>query len=96
MLVSPPRSPAQLVSFLNSLRDNTSAYVRVWRAEQDFEVQGERLPAPPPSVEQIVARSQGGIGATMMQRESKVGEIEIETGGLVVSGSRTVQVEIKE
>jgi hypothetical protein len=96
LLVSPPRSPSQLVAFLNSLRSNTSAYVRVWRAQPDFDVQGERLPSPPPSVEQILARSQSGVGATMLARDAKVGEIEIEAGGMVLSGSKTVQVEIKE
>ncbi|MFB3777574.1 MAG: SpoIVB peptidase S55 domain-containing protein [Bryobacteraceae bacterium] len=96
LLVSPPRSPSQLVAFLNSLRSNTSAHVRVWRAQPDFDVQGERFPSPPPSVEQILARSQAGVGATMLSRDAKVGEIEIESGGMVVSGSKTVQVEIKE
>jgi hypothetical protein len=96
LLVSPPRSPSQLVAFLNSLRSSTSAYVRVWRAQPDFDVQGERFPSPPPSVEQILARSQAGVGAAMLSRDAKVGEIEIESGGMVVSGSKTVQVEIKE
>jgi len=96
MLTTPPRSPWQLVTFLNSLRDNTRAYVRVWRPEADYDVQGQNLPAPPPSVGDILARSQAGPGATVQARNSKVGELEINTGGMVVSGSKTVQVDIKE
>ncbi len=63
LLTSRPRTPAQLVSFLNGLRDNTKAYVRVWRAEADYDIQGQNFPSPPPSVEQILARSQTGVGA---------------------------------
>ncbi len=95
-LSATPRTPAQLVSFLNSLRDNTRAYVRVWRAEADYDIEGQNLPAPPPSVGQILARSQAGMGQTGQARNSKIGELEISTGGMVVSGSKTVQVEIKE
>jgi len=96
MLSTTPRSPAQLVTFLNSLRDNTRAYVRVWRPEADYDVEGQNLPAPPPSVGQILARSQAGVGETAQTRNSKIGELEISTSGMVVSGSKTVQVEIKE
>jgi hypothetical protein len=96
LLTTPPRTPSQLVAFLNSLRDNTRAYVRVWRAQPDFDVMGLSFPSPPPSVEQILARSQPGLGATMLSRNSKVGELEIDAGGMVVSGSKTVQVEVKE
>ncbi len=96
LLTTPPRSSSQLVSFLNSLRDNTRAYVRIWRPQPDFDVMGQSFPSPPPSVEQILARSEPGLGATMLSRNSKVGELEIEAGGMVISGSKTVQVEVKE
>jgi hypothetical protein len=68
----------------------------VWRPEADYDVQGQNLPAPPPSVEQILARSQTGLGAAVQARNAKVAELEISTGGMVVSGSKTVQVDIKE
>ena len=96
LLTTPPRSSSQLVSFLNALRDNTKAYVRIWRPQPDFDVMGQSFPSPPPSVEQILARSQAGLGATMISRNSKVGELEIDAGGMVVSGSKTIQVEVKE
>jgi hypothetical protein len=96
VLAAPPRTPTQLVGFLNSLRDNNRAYVRVWRAEADYDVQGQNLPAPPPSIEQILVRSQAAPGALVPARNSKVAELEIPAGGMVVSGSKTVQVDIKE
>jgi hypothetical protein len=95
-LTASPRTPSQLVAFLNSLRDNTKAYVRVWRAEADYDVQGQSFPAPPPSVAQILARTQTGLGAAVPSRNSKVAELVVGADGMVVSGSKTVQVEIKE
>jgi len=93
---SSPKSPAQLVEFLNSLRSNTRAYVRIWRQDSNYTVQGRDLPAPPPSVEQILARSQQSLGGNFLTRNSKLGEIEIDVPETVVAGARTVQVEIKE
>lgn len=90
-----PRSAAQLVSFLNDLRPNTNAYVRVWRTDPAFLVQGQDLPDPPPSVGLILARTQAAQGV-WVPRGSKIGELEIPTGDVVVSGSKTAQVEVTE
>jgi hypothetical protein len=90
-----PKSPTQLISFLNNLRPNTNAYIRVWRTDPAFEVQGQDLPDPPPSVGLILAKAQAAQGA-WFPRGSKVDELQIETGDVVVSGSKTAQVEVKE
>jgi hypothetical protein len=89
------KSPTQLISFLNNLRPNTNAYVRVWRTDPAFQVQGEDLPDPPPSVGLILARAQATQGLSL-PRSSKIDELQIETGNVVVSGSKTAQVEVKE
>jgi hypothetical protein len=89
-----PRPATQLVSLLNSIRGNTAAYVRLWRANPAYTVQGEDLPQPPPSVGLILGRS--GLAAGAAQRSSTVAELRFGVNGLAVSGSRTVQVEIKE
>ncbi len=95
LAASVPKSPTQLVSFLNSLRSNTNAYVRVWRTDPAFQVQGLDLPDPPPSVGLILSRAQAAQGY-VYPRGSKIAEIEIPTGDVVVNGSKTVQVEVKE
>ncbi len=95
MAPSVPKSPTQLVSFLNNLHPNTNAYVRVWRTDPAFEVQGQDLPDPPPSVGLILAKAQAAQGA-WLPRGSKVDELQIETGDVVVTGSKTAQVEVKE
>jgi hypothetical protein len=90
-----PKSATQLVSFLNNLRPNTNAYVRVWRTDPAFEVQGQDLPNPPPSVGLILAKAQAAQGV-WIPRGSKIDELQIPTGDVVVSGTKTAQVEVSE
>ena len=90
-----PKSPTQAISFLNNLRPNTNAYVRVWRTDPAFLVQGEDLPDPPPSLGLILAKAQVAQG-TWFARSSKIDELRIATGDVVVTGQKTVPVEVKE
>lgn len=96
MMSAPPKTAAQLVSFLNRLRRNTKAYLRVWRAEPSYDVGGEPLPGPPPSLALILARSQSSLAGLPAPAHSRVAEFEIDAGNVVVSGSKTIQVEVKE
>ena len=91
-----PKSPAQVVSLINDLRPNTSAYVRVWTTDPSYDVQGEDLPSPPPSLGLILARAQSAPGSLSLARGSEVAELAIDAGPYVVTGSKTIQVEVKE
>ncbi len=90
------RSSAQVFSLLNGLRSNTSAYVRVWRADAAYSMDGRDLPDPPASVATILGRSQPGAAALASTRGAKVAEIEIPAGENLVTGSKTIQIEVKE
>jgi len=90
------RSPAQLVSLLNGLRSNTHAYVRIWRTEPGFRVQGEDLPGPPASVALVLGRGQGSAGGAEMSTLSEIAELRVPVGNAVVSGAKTIQVEVRE
>lgn len=90
------RTPEQVAAFLNGMRGNSSAWVRVWRADAGFQTQGEDLPAPPAGMAMIFARTPGALGGPVMARTTKIAEIEIPLGEAIVTGSRTAQVEIKE
>ncbi|HVX66264.1 MAG TPA: SpoIVB peptidase S55 domain-containing protein [Bryobacteraceae bacterium] len=96
LVAVPPRSAAQLVDFMNGLRANTKAYLRVWRADPAFDVQGDTLPAPPPSVGLILSRTQASLSATPALANARVAELDIPAGDMVISGSKTIQVEVKE
>jgi len=94
---TPQHSPAQVLSLLNGLRSNTKAYVRVWRSEPSFTVEGRDLPDPPPSLAMILTRAQAGSTNPVSSRGAKLAELEVSPGpGLVVTGTKTVQVEVKE
>jgi hypothetical protein len=69
--------------------------VRVWRTDPAYQVQGADLPDPPPSLELILAKAQAAQG-TWFARGSKIGELRIDTGNVVVTGSKTVSVEVKQ
>ncbi|MGH9631777.1 MAG: SpoIVB peptidase S55 domain-containing protein [Bryobacteraceae bacterium] len=94
MTVTEPKPSSQLISFLNGLRGNNKAYVRIWRPDPAYSIDGEDLPNPPPSLSMVLARTQQASPA--LPRTSKVQEIELSFGNVVISGSKTVQVEVKE
>ena len=95
-LSTPARSAAQVLSILNGLRSNTSAYARVWRADNVYSVEGRDLPDPPASLAVILGRTQPGASTLAGTRGTTVTEIEIPTGTNAVSGSKTIQIEVKE
>jgi len=96
VLTATPRTPAQIITTVNSLHPNTKAYVRIWRADPAYQLEGADLPDPPASVSLILAGSQSTLGGVTQTRNSKIGEIEIDGGDMVISGVKTVQVEIQE
>lgn len=87
-----PHSADQLISTVNRLRANDKAYVRVWRNDPAFQIDGEDFPDPPPSLAMIL----GGSQTTQQTRNSKVAELEISAGEMMITGSKTVQVEVKD
>jgi len=93
---TPPRSAEQILGVLNRLHSNTSAYVRVWRADNTYSVEGRDLPAPPTSVAMILGRAVPPGVSQLNPRGATLAEIEIPAGVNIVSGSKTVQFEVKE
>jgi hypothetical protein len=96
ILTTSPRSAGQLIATVNNLHPNTKAYIRVWRAAPAFQLEGADLPDPPASVALILAGSQASLAGITQTRNSKVAEMQVDAGDMVVSGSKTIQVEIKE
>ncbi|HLX44740.1 MAG TPA: hypothetical protein VKR43_14940, partial [Bryobacteraceae bacterium] len=88
--------PARVLEFLNSMRANTKAYLRIWRPEASYTVDGRDLSNPPASLALILGRAQTGGAGALNFRGSKVAEIEIPAGERLVTGSKTIQVEVKE
>ena len=95
ILTANPHSAGQLIAIANSLHPNNKAYVRVWRADPAFQVEGADLPALPASAALIMEGSQTSSGGITQNRNSKIAEMEIDGGDMVISGVKTIQVEVK-
>ena len=93
---SPERTAGQVIAMLNGLHPNDKAYVRVWSASPAFDLGGADLPDPPASVALILGGLQLNTGGITQTRNSKIAEMEIDSGGMAVTGSKTIQVEIKQ
>lgn len=87
-----PANASQLISIVNQIRPTDKAYVRVWRAEPSFAVQGAEMASPPPSLALVL----GGIPSIAQSKNAKMTELAMDAAGNMVSGSKTVQVEVKE
>jgi hypothetical protein len=88
-------SAAQVLQTLNDVRGNNKTYVRISRMEPSFTAEGRDLPDPPASLTMILSRGQSAMNL-LNWRGSKVAELEIPAGDSVVTGSKTVQVEVKQ
>jgi hypothetical protein len=89
-----PKPAEQVISLLNSLRGSTKGYARIWRAQPTYTFEGQDLPDPPASVGMILSRASGKM--LNLARGATVEEIAFDAGDAVISGSKTIQVEIKE
>jgi hypothetical protein len=89
-LISPPKTEPQLLDFLRGLRPNTKAFVRVWRSAPSWLVQGETLPAPPPSLTLLLGRTQP------QSPGARIDELELASGGYMMTGAKTIAIEVKE
>lgn len=91
-----PKSPTQVITLLNTLRRNSRAYLRVSRNEVSYQAQGMDLPDPPPSLALVLAKSQGTSAMNLFSQGSIIAEIPIDTGDAFLSGTKSIQVEVKE
>jgi hypothetical protein len=68
----------------------------VWRADPAFQLEGADLPDPPASVAMILGGSQSTLAGVTQTRNSKIAQLEVDGGDYVLSGVKTVQLEVKE
>ncbi len=87
-----PHSAEQLLAMLSHLRSNDKAYVRVWRPQPAYGVAGEELTDPPPSLALVLGNTQ----TVSQARNSKMAEFVLDAGEVMVTGTKTVQIEVKE
>jgi hypothetical protein len=97
------RAPERLIETINSYRASDALYVRIWRQEPSFNVAGQlpgaELPDPPPSVMLILAdpsASANSNAAVTLTRGAEAARIVIPVDNYVVTGAKTVQIEVKD
>jgi len=89
-----PRDLTQLIRFINNIRKNDRLYVRMYRREEGAVIKGEWLPGLPPSIMSIL-RSERNTGGMSPIATSTFMEYELPPSDYVVSGSKTLTLEIK-
>jgi hypothetical protein len=92
IIAETPHSAEQSISTVGRLRPSNKAYIRVWRADPAYEVAGEELPDPPPSLALILGSTQN----LSQDRNSRIAELVMDPGQMMVTGTRTVKLEVKE
>ncbi|MFL6450849.1 MAG: hypothetical protein ACJ746_24685 [Bryobacteraceae bacterium] len=97
------RSPEQLITAINKYRTSEAAYIRVWRQQPSFTISnplpGGEITDPPPSVSLILSdpsSSPTTSAAQTLVRGSQLAEVRMAVDRYVVSGSKTVQLEVKD
>ena len=88
-----PKSLDQLVRELNKIRKSDRLYVRLARAESGAVIKNEEMPSLPPSVLATLG-SDRTIGGYSLTRSATIFEKEIAPAEFVISGQRTLTVNV--
>ena len=88
-----PQSVAQMIRVLNDTRRNNRIYVRLLSGTPGAVVNGETLPALPPSVLAVLEGDRNGGSFTPL-RSAAVGEWEIPMNS-AVTGSRVLSIDVE-
>ncbi len=93
----------ELIRLINTFRDNDAVYARLWRPQPSFTISSSANSAeitdPPPSAALILSDpsdSATANAALTLTRGSEVAELSSAIPGYVVSGAKTLQVNVKE
>jgi SpoIVB peptidase S55 len=88
-----PKSLDQMVRELNKIRKSDRLYVRLARAENGAVIKNEEMPSLPPSVLATLG-SDRTIGGYALTRSATIFEKEIAPAEFVISGQRTLTVNV--
>ena len=94
MLSLSPRPAPQILTQLNGLRTNGSAWVRISRPDPVYSMGGTEMPNIPAGLAMLASRS--GSQPLVAPQGTRVAEFEIPLGTAVVSGQKSMQIEVKE
>lgn len=87
-------SPAATIDYLNAMRSNHNAYLRVLLTRPGFSLHGRPLATPPASITLLFKEWQTSIGATPLL-QSPAAEFSFSPGPGAVSGFKSINFEIE-
>jgi len=90
------QDPAKLIQAMNRLRRNDRLYIRVWRSAQGFQLETERLPAPPSSVTALLSSPRAQGSGVASEYQSTLEEFEIDGLENIVRGSVNTRIMVVE
>ena len=88
------KDPAQSIEALNRVRRNDGLFVRVWRPQQGFRFNTERLPAPPASVSAILSPATATSAGSAADWQSVLDEFTLGATSEVIRGNVTTTVTV--
>ena len=91
-----PQDPQQLVRAINKQRRNNRLYARLSRLQRGFVIQGENYPSPPPSIARIFSRDPSLNAEVRQTILSTVADYEMDAVPSLVSGVKTIIVQVRE
>lgn len=89
-----PRDLDQLIRAINNIRKNDRVYVRLQRPEPSVIIRGEELSSLPPSFSDVITSDRSSSSGLSTMRSSNIFEYELPSTPFVISGQRSLVIEV--
>ncbi len=89
-----PRDLDQLIRAINNFRKNDRVYVRLQKPEPSVMIRGEEFSNLPPSFSHVITSDRSSSSSLMTLRSSNLYEYELPSTPFMISGQRTLTLEI--
>ncbi|MFN8007176.1 MAG: SpoIVB peptidase S55 domain-containing protein [Terriglobia bacterium] len=89
-----PRDLDQLIRAINNIRKNNRVYVRLQKPEPSVMIRGEEFSNLPPSFSHVITSERSSSSSLMTLRSSNLYEYELPSTPFMISGQRTLSLEI--
>ncbi len=89
-----PRDLDQLIRAINNIRKNDRVYVRLQRPEPAVMIRGEEFSSLPPSFSSVITSDRTSSSSMTTLRSSNLYEYELPSTPFVISGQRSLTIEV--
>jgi hypothetical protein len=89
-----PRDLDQLIRAINNIRKNDRVYVRLQRPEPSVLIRGEEFSNLPPSFSSVITSDRSASSSLTTLRSSNLYEYELPSTPFVISGQRSLAIEV--